>query len=121
MKALDEAEFTIVGTGLMGASLALALRGKVKTLRGVERDPAAREAAAPFFDEITDDLGAALGSDVIVLAVPIHAILVLLKVLRVQARPGAPIVDLGRSKQEIVQAVKGLLEHLQSDVGHQRW
>src|SRR5260221_14737626 len=111
MKALDEAEFTIVGTGLMGASLALALRGKVKTLRGVERDPAAREAAAPFFDEITDDLGAALGSDVIVLAVRIHAILDLVKELGVQARPGTLIGDLGRSKQEMFQAIDVLPEH----------
>src|SRR5258708_9994511 len=118
MKALDDTEFTIVGTGLMGGSLALALRGKVKTLRGVERDPAAREAAAPFFDEITNDLGAALGSDVIVLAVPIHAILDLLKVLGVQARPGTLIVDLGSSKQEIVQAMNVLPEHLQAVGGH---
>ncbi len=102
----------------MGASLALALRGKVKTLRGVERDPAAREAAASYFDEITDNLGAALGSDVIVLAVPIHAILELLKVLGAQARPGTLILDLGSSKQEIVQAMNVLPEHLQAVGGH---
>src|SRR5258708_5603876 len=118
MKALDEAEFTIVGTGLMGASLALALRGKVKMLRGVERDSVAREAAASLFDEITNDLSAALDSDVIVLAVPIQAILELLKVLGAQAKPGTLVLDLGSSKQEIVWAMDALPERLLAVGGH---
>src|ERR1700690_437794 len=112
MKALDDSEFTIVGTGLMGASLALALRGKVKTVRGVERDPAVRQAASAYFDTISDDLSGALGSEVIVLAVPIHAILELLKVLAAQAQPGTLIIDLGSSKQEVVQAMNSLPEHV---------
>jgi prephenate dehydrogenase len=112
MKALDDSEFTIVGTGLMGASLALALRGKVKTLRGVERDPVTRQAAASYFDTISDELSGALDSDVIVLAVPILAILEILQALAIRAKSGTLIMDLGSSKQEVVQAMNALPEHL---------
>src|SRR5258708_3746037 len=119
MKALHEAEFTIVGTGLMGSSLALALRGKVKTLRGVERDPAARKIAATYFDKITADFGAvAAKSDVIVLATPVHAILRLLELLKTLARPGTLILDLGSSKRQIVAAMDALPDHLLAVAGH---
>src|SRR5258708_19121995 len=98
MKALDAAEFTIVGTGLMGSSLALALRGKVKSLRGIDRDSAARDAAASCFDKISDDLSEAATSDVIILATPVRAILRLLESLKTLAKPGTLILDLGSSK-----------------------
>src|SRR5258708_19425383 len=119
MKALHEAEFTIVGTGLMGSSLALALRGKVKTLRGVERDPAARKVAATYFDKITADFGAvAAKSDVIVLATPVHVILRLLESLKTLARRGTLILDVGSSKRQIVTAMDTLPDHLLAVAGH---
>src|SRR5260221_3666097 len=108
MKALDEAEFTIVGTGLMGSSLALALRGKVKTLRGVERNQQVLAAAAPYFDAITDDLGSVVNSDVVVLATPIRTILTLLERLKPLARPGTLILDLGSSKSKVVKVMDTL-------------
>ena len=118
MKDLDDSEFAIVGTGLMGASLALALRGKVKALHGIERNPVAREAAAGYFDTITDDLSTARESDVIILAVPVQAILQVLKTLAVQAKPGTLIIDLGSSKTAIVKAMDALPDHLLAIAGH---
>src|SRR5690349_11774345 len=119
MKALDEAEFTIVGTGLMGSSLALALRGKVKTLRGVERNQQVLKVAAPYFDMMTDDLASATtGSDVIVLATPIRTILGLLETLKPLAQPGTLILDLGSSKSIVVKAMDTLPDYLLAVGGH---
>src|SRR5260221_9751295 len=108
MKALNAAEFTIVGTGLMGSSLAMALRSKVKSIRGIDRDPAARDAAAPCFDNVTGDLSEAFNSDIIILATPVRTILGLLESLKTLAKPGTLILDLGSSKQQIVQAMDSL-------------
>jgi prephenate dehydrogenase len=118
MKALDAAEFTIIGTGLMGSSLALALHGKVKNLRGIDRDLAARNAATPCFDKITGDLSEAANSDVIILATPVRTILGLLESLKTLAKPGTLILDLGSSKQQIVQAMDSLPDHLLAVGGH---
>ncbi|MEP7288710.1 MAG: prephenate dehydrogenase [Chloroflexota bacterium] len=119
MKALDEAEFTIVGTGLMGSSLALSLRGKVKALRGVERDTAHRALAAPYFDEIVADLDhASASADVIILATPIRVIVSLLDRLKTLAKPGTLILDLGSSKTQIVRAMDTLPETLLAIGGH---
>ena len=119
MKSLDEAEFTIVGTGLMGASLALALRGKVKVLRGVDRDPTSRRIATPFFDQIGAYLTEGIvNADVIVLATPIKTILHLLDSLSTLAKPGTLIIDLGSSKQKIVAAMDALPEQLLAVGGH---
>jgi prephenate dehydrogenase len=119
MKALDEAEFSIVGTGLMGSSLALALRDKVKTLYGVDRDAETRALAAPYFDRISDDLPTiAATSDVIVLATPVRTILQLLNVVKMCAKPGTLIMDIGSSKAQIVEAMNKLPEHLLAVAGH---
>jgi prephenate dehydrogenase len=119
MKALDEVEFSIVGTGLMGSSLALALRDKVKTLYGVDRDADTRAGAAPYFDLVSSDLAEITAkSDVIVLATPVRAILQLLNVLKTVARPGTLIMDMGSSKGQIVEAMNTLPDHLLAVAGH---
>jgi prephenate dehydrogenase len=124
MKSLDEAEFTIAGTGLMGSSLALSLRGKVKALWGVDTDPAARTAAAPYFDRIGADLTeAATGADVIILATPVRAILRILDNLNLHTsapilKPGALIIDLGSVKAPIVAAMDKLPETVSAVGGH---
>ncbi len=120
MKALDEAAFTIVGTGLMGTSLALALRGKVKTLIGIEANPPIREAASPHFERMYADLATCpdLG-DVIVLATPIRVILRLLEQLTASPpKPETLILDLGSTKAEIVRAMNQLPDTLSAVGGH---
>src|SRR5689334_14245873 len=119
MKSLDETEFTIVGTGLMGASLALALRGKVSVLRGVDRDPTSRRIATPYFDQIGAHLTQEIvDADVVILATPIKAILRLLETLSTLVKPGTLIIDLGSSKQKIVAAMDMLPDHLVAIGGH---
>src|SRR4051812_4062581 len=100
MKDLNEAEFTIVGTGLMGASLALALKDKVKTRRGVDSNAVNLATAAPLFDEVTDDLATGVAqSDVVVLATPIRTILHLIEKLKPILKPGTLLLDLGSTKR----------------------
>ncbi|HLY26579.1 MAG TPA: prephenate dehydrogenase, partial [Aggregatilineales bacterium] len=118
MKALDEAEFTIVGTGLMGASLALALRGKVKALHGVDTNPEAREAAASCFDAVAAEFDPQARPDVIILATPVRAILQWLRALPAQIAPGTLILDLGSSKREIVALMDALPDSLLAVGGH---
>ncbi len=119
MKPLSETEFTIVGAGLMGSSLALALRGKVKGIRGVEPNPAYWDAARPHFDHVTADLRSAVAAaDVVILAAPIRAILQLLDRLKPMLRPGTLVIDLGSTKTDIVRAMNDLPETVLAVGGH---
>jgi len=119
MKPLSEAEVTIVGAGLMGSSLALALRGKVKGVRGVEPNPAYWDAARPHFDHVTADLKSAVASaDIVILAAPIRAILQLLDRLKPMLRPGTLVIDLGSAKTDIVRAMNDLPESVLAVGGH---
>jgi prephenate dehydrogenase len=116
MKALDEADFTIVGVGLMGASLAAALHGKVRSLRGV--DVSAFVPPLPYFDVITSDFdGATRDADVIVLATPIRTILRMLTRME-HLKPGALVIDIGSTKEQIVAAMNALPEHITAIGGH---
>lgn len=115
---LSDAEVVIVGTGLMGTSLALALRGKVRIIIGVDANPATLETAAPHFDVISTDLSAAATADLIILATPVQTILALLKQLTPLAKPGALLLDLGSAKQEIVAMMNALPDHLSALGGH---
>ncbi len=116
---LSETEFTIIGLGLMGSSLALALRGKVKTLCGVDTDPATRQAAAAYLDRVTDDLPSALASaDVVILAAPVRAILRLLAEIAPHVRPGTLVMDLGSTKTQIVGAMENLPKGVYAVGGH---
>src|SRR2546427_3393647 len=69
----------IVGLGLMGGSLALALqqRRAVKKIIGISRQRATLEAALArgAVDEASDQLEAARGADIIILATPARTIL----------------------------------------------
>lgn len=103
----------------MGASLALALRGKVSGLRGVDRNPDSRRIATPFFDQIGAHLNEEiLTADVVVLATPIKTILKLLDTIAPMLKPGTLIIDLGSSKQKIVAAMDTLPDHLLAIGGH---
>ncbi len=120
----------IVGLGLMGGSLALALRanGAAPTfnvgwlrLVGVTRSQATLDAAlaAAAIDAGTTDLAAGVAeADVIVLAAPVRTILRLLSEIGHHARPGALVLDLGSSKAEICAAMADLPAGLQPVGAH---
>ncbi len=102
----------------MGGSLALALRAArwADRLIGVDRDAAMLAAAeAPgAIDTGTTDLAAGVAAaDVVLLATPVRTILRLLPEVGRHARPGALIMDLGSTKQQICRAMTGLPEGLE--------
>jgi prephenate dehydrogenase len=119
MKALNETIIAIIGTGLMGSSLALALRGHVRAIHGVDNSPTHRLGAATYFDYIGDNLERAVaGADMVILAIPIQAILQVIEQIGSLLKPGALLLDLGSAKQMIVQAMDALPEHVQAVGGH---
>lgn len=119
MKTLSEAAFCIVGTGLMGTSLALALRGKVGKLIGVEANSSNRYAAASYFDTVSEDLAPAVSeADVVVLAAPIRAMLSILGKIGPLLRPGTLVLDLGSAKRQVVQAMDALPDGVLAIGGH---
>lgn len=102
----------------MGASLAIALRGKVRRLYGLDASPANLLTAKHHFDGTSSDPTSVRDSDVIILAIPIRAILKVLTTLATNAKPGALVLDLGSAKVQIVAAMNALPDHLLAVAGH---
>jgi prephenate dehydrogenase len=99
----------IVGVGLIGGSLGMALRERrlVHTVVGIGRNPNTLEKAVRLgaIDETATDLATGVRSaDLIVLATPIGQILADLKRLSTLSIPGAVITDVGSTKGEIARA-----------------
>ena len=120
--ALRDATVAIVGLGLMGGSLALALREKnaCKAILGITRDPKTRELARArgVVEEASAELSLAADADLIVLATPVRTIIRQLAELGDIAHTGAVIIDLGSTKQEIVRAMEQLPAQLEPIGGH---
>ncbi len=111
----------IVGLGLMGGSLALALRGQCARLLGIDRDSATLRRAAHLnlADALSAEAAALLPqADVVVLATPVRTILSLLAGLP-RLHPGAAVVlDLGSTKAAIAAAMQALPERFDPLGGH---
>ena len=116
MKALTDTRVVIVGLGLMGASLAGALRGKCREVIGVARRQETIDAALTrgLIDRGTTDLADGVRkADGIVLATPVRTIVRQLDEIGPLAPPGSLVMDLGSTKREIVAAMERLPAHLQ--------
>lgn len=107
-------QITIVGTGLIGGSFALALknRGFAGRIVGCDREPVlARAKTAGVIDEgVADPLAAARGSQVVLLATPVGGILDLIERIGPTLAEGTLLTDVGSTKGEIAaraQAVFG--------------
>jgi prephenate dehydrogenase len=100
---------TIIGTGLIGGSLAIALRdmGIAQTIIGVESDEAHRQKALELglVDRFEPLKEAVRNSDLIVLAVPVHAIAGLLPQVLDEVSTQV-VMDMGSTKEAILEAVK---------------
>lgn len=120
--ALESRVLAIVGLGLMGGSLALALKKQnaVKKILGVSRTPATINAALArgIVDDAGDDLQLAREADLIVLAAPVRTILKQLPLFGSIARNGALILDLGSTKRAIVETMNQLPARLFAVGGH---
>jgi prephenate dehydrogenase len=111
MAALFE-QVTIVGLGLMGGSLGIAMRrhGVAKQVVGVSRK-ASTLAAARRLGAIDagahDARHAAAEADLVVLATPVEMIITDGPVIADAMRPGSLLTDVGSTKQRIVEALEG--------------
>ena len=97
----------IIGVGLIGGSLARALRaaGEVETVVGCGRSRANLDKAVELgvIDEWTHDPGAAAaGADMVVLAVPLGAMRATFEALRGRLAADAVVTDAGSAKASVV-------------------
>jgi prephenate dehydrogenase len=110
-KRLSESQVAIVGLGLMGGSLALALQGHCSRLLGCDLDPETRKLARErsVVDLVDSDLKNILPkADVIVLATPVFSILDLLRDLHEYHTGPVVVMDLGSTKTDIVRTMDEL-------------
>jgi prephenate dehydrogenase len=121
MQPLSDCTVTVVGLGLMGGSLAGALRGHCRQVIGVDRDAGAVAGAEDglFIDRGTVDLEEGIAeADITVLATPVRTIVRLLGEIGPWLRDGSLLMDLGSTKTQILSAMALLPEHVQPLGGH---
>lgn len=118
---LQESTIAIVGLGLMGGSLALALRGKCARLYGIDSDPATLKLARErrMVDEADRHPAGILAKvDLVILATPVPAIIDTIPRLPDFIHKPCILLDLGSTKQDILQAMGALPEHFDPIGGH---
>jgi prephenate dehydrogenase len=118
---IANSRIAIIGLGLMGDSLALALRDRCQSLLACDVDPRTLELARQqnIFAKLSADPGDIIPeADVVILATPLNAILTLIKQLP-DLHPGSPIIlDLGSTKVDVVQAFENLPSRFDPLGGH---
>ncbi len=118
---LAESKIAIIGLGLMGGSLAWALKGKCAALFGIDPHQATLELALSqhIVDYADSDPAKLLpDADLVILAAPVPAILTLLEQLPAFTSNRCIVMDLGSSKRLIVEAMSRLPERFDPIGGH---
>ena len=118
---LQDSRIAIVGLGLMGGSLALALRGKCAALYGIDSDRATLELARAkqIVDQAdTDPANLLQQADLVILATPVPAVIDFLQKLPLFVHTPCIVLDLGSTKKDIVQAMSSLPENFDPIGGH---
>ena len=122
-----QAKVTIVGLGLMGGSLALALRLAQRVAQRpfpthitvVDTNPATRRAALRLADVVTADFAEGVAeAELIILATPVRTVVSLLKELAAVRPDGCMVLDLGSTKQDICAVMAALPAHFAALGGH---
>jgi prephenate dehydrogenase len=105
-------QLTIIGTGLIGGSLGLALKGRGFAGRvvGCDRAEVLRRAKRRKAIDAgsVDPVQAAAGSDVVVLAAPVGQIMDLIERLGLRLPSRALVTDTGSTKMEIVARARAV-------------
>lgn len=104
----------VIGCGLMGGSLALAMKraGLVRRVVGYSKSPSTTQRALQMgvIDvEAPSALLAVSGADVVVLAVPVGAMGATFKSIRHLVSDKTLLIDVGSTKQDVVLAAKAAL------------
>ena len=107
-------KMTIIGVGLLGASLAKACkeRGLVEEVAGYgrNRENLEKARALKIIDHCPADLAEAVkDADLIVLCTPVTTIIPLIQNMIARIRPGALITDVGSVKEPIVKEAEKLV------------
>ena len=111
----------ILGLGLMGGSLALALKDKTRHITGVDRHAATRQQALAegAVDLATESLAAGVANaDLVILATPVRSILAALHELPALRPDGCFVFDLGSTKLAINNAMSDLPASFDALGGH---
>jgi len=118
---LQESRIAIIGLGLMGGSLALALKGKCAALYGIDMHHATLKLALDkkIVDQADNNPANLLPeADLVILAVPVPAILTLLDELPNFTPNPCIVLDLGSTKRLIIEAMSRLPERFDPIGGH---
>lgn len=112
-KSLADCRVTVIGLGLMGASLCMDLkqRNLCREVRGVTRSTSTilRSFHENAVDLATTDLNSGVsGADIVILSTPVRAIVAMLERLGPVLWPGTVVMDMGSTKAEICAAMDRL-------------
>lgn len=118
---LQDARIAIIGLGLMGGSLALALRGKCAALYGIDSHPATLEYALDkkIVDLADSDPAKLLPqADLVVLATPVPTIIDFIRKLPALTQGSCIVLDLGSTKNDVVHSMAALPARFDPIGGH---
>ncbi len=121
VEKLEDSRVAMIGLGLIGGSLALALRGKCASLAGYDADPRVTETAVTqgVVDRGLTSLVDAPGEiDLVILAAPVGAILELIPKLPGWILHPFHLIDVGSTKSLIAEAMSRLPERVSPLGGH---
>ncbi|MFO7679361.1 MAG: prephenate dehydrogenase [Chloroflexota bacterium] len=127
-----QTKVSIVGLGLMGGSLALAIRLAQRSgqqplpqlpfpahITIVDTDAQTRQAAARLADVVTADFAEGVReAELVILATPVRTVLALLEKLAEVRPQGCMVLDLGSTKRDICAAMAALPEGFEALGGH---
>lgn len=113
---LPFARVAIIGLGLIGSSIARAVRADMPTVRltGHDASPQVRESARALalVDDVADHAGAAVtDADLVILCVPVGAMAAVAAEIAVDLPADAIVSDVGSSKAGIAAALRTALPH----------
>ncbi|MFZ3482820.1 prephenate/arogenate dehydrogenase family protein [Sphingomonas sp. 3-13AW] len=111
---LPFARVAVIGLGLIGSSVARAVREAMPSVRltGHDADPQVRETARALnlVDDVADHAGAAVtDAELVILCVPVGAIGAVAAELAPDLPPGVIVSDVGSSKASVAQALAAAL------------
>ncbi|MCL2701152.1 MAG: prephenate dehydrogenase/arogenate dehydrogenase family protein [Phycisphaerae bacterium] len=117
---LPFANITIIGVGLLGGSLGLAVKARDSAVRvvgvGRRRESLAAALARGAIDEASLDAAEAVAAaELVVLATPVGAFQGHLRTVAAALKPGAVVTDVGSTKSQVVRCAQRLLARRRSD------
>ena len=109
-------KLTVFGVGLIGGSLALALKaaGAVKQVVGVGRNPANMQLALThgLIDSVAENVvDAVRDAEMVVLAMPVGQMAAVMQAIALHVRPGTVVTDAGSTKLDVVSLMRQHLAH----------